>query len=192
MKSHPTLEKQKASGIAAVMLTAAMLLAVACGTRGQPAVPYDLQFIDAMVAHHQAAIDMSLPADTNALRSELRDFARKVVEDQSREVELMKGWRRQWYPGKPQVPTTMVMPGMKASMKGMESGQMKALKGAEYDRMYVDMMIPHHEGAVAMAGEALANSQRPEIRELAQRIIDAQQREIEMMNRWKSEWAKAR
>jgi len=176
----------------ALGLAAAMLLVIACGTRAQPAVPYDLQFIDAMVAHHQAAIDMSLPADTDAMRPELRDFARKVVEDQSREVELMKGWRRQWYPGKPQVPTIMVMPGMRSSLKGMESGHMKALKGAEYDRMYVDMMIPHHEGAVTMAKDALAKSQRPEIRELAQRIIEAQQGEIEMMNRWRSEWAKAR
>jgi len=192
MKSNQTPEIRKAGGIAVLLLAAAMVLAVACGTRAQPAVPYDLQFIDAMVAHHQAAIDMSLPADTNALRPELRDFARRVVEDQSREVELMKGWRRQWYPGKPQVPTIMVMPGMRTSLKGMESDHMKALKGAEYDRMYVAMMIPHHEGAVAMAREALARSQRPEIRELAQRIIDAQQREIEMMNRWKSEWAKAR
>ena len=174
------------------LLTTAVLLAVACGTSTQPAVPYDLQFIDAMVAHHQAAIDMSLPADTNAMRPELRDFARKVIEDQFREVELMKGWRRQWYPGKPQVPTIMVMPGMRTSLKGMESDPMKALKGAEYDRMYVDMMIPHHEGAVALAREALAKSQRPEIKELAQSIIDAQQGEIEMMNRWKSEWAKAR
>jgi len=171
---------------------AAALMAAGCGTRGQPIVPYDLQFIDAMVVHHQAAIDMSMPADTNAMRPELRDFARKVVEDQSREIELMKGWRRQWYPGKPQVPTTMVMPGMRTSMKGMESDNMMALKGAEYDRMYVDMMMPHHEGAVELAREALAKSQRPEIRELAQRIIDAQQGGIEMMNRWKSDWAKAK
>jgi uncharacterized protein (DUF305 family) len=192
MKNRLTLRIRKASGIAVLLLTTTMLLAVACGTRAQPAVPYDLQFIDAMVAHHQAAIDMSLPADTNALRPELRDFARKVVDDQSREIQLMKGWRQQWYPGKPQVPTIMAMPGMKTSMEGMGSGQMKALKGADYDRMYVDMMIPHHEGAVALAREAKVKSQRPEIRDLSQRIIDIQQGEIEMMSRWKSDWAKAR
>jgi len=192
MKNNLTVEIRKAGGIAAVLLAAATLLAVACGTRAQPVVPYDLQFIDAMVAHHQAAVDMSLPADTNAMRPELKDFARKVVEDQSREIELMKGWRRQWYPGKPQVPTIMVMPGMRTSMKGMESDHMKALKGAEYDRMYVDMMIPHHEGAVEMAREALAKSQRPEVKKLAQEIIDAQQQEIDMMKRWTAEWKAAK
>jgi uncharacterized protein (DUF305 family) len=192
MKNSPMLEIRKAGGIAVVLLAAAMLVAVACGTRAQPAVPYDLQFIDAMVAHHQAAIDMSLPVDTNAMRSELKDFARKVVDDQSREIALMKGWRQQWYPGKPQVPTVMVMPGMKSSMEGMGSGQMKALRGAEYDLMYVDMMIPHHEGAVALAREALARATHPEVKELAQRIIDIQQGEIGMMNRWKEGWKAAK
>lgn len=68
-----------------VLLAALALMAGACGPRARPSVPYDLQFIDAMVVHHQAAIDMSLPADTSALHPELRDFARRVIEDQSRE-----------------------------------------------------------------------------------------------------------
>jgi uncharacterized protein (DUF305 family) len=174
------------------MLAAATLLTLACGTRTQPAVPYDLQFIDAMVAHHQAAIDMSLSADSNALRPELKEFARKVVEDQSREVEMMKDWRGQWYAGRPPTPTIMAVPGMATSMKGMDSRHMLTLKGAEYDRMYVDMMVPHHEGAIVMAREALSRATHPEVKALAQQIIDAQQQEIEMMNRWKSEWGKSR
>jgi uncharacterized protein (DUF305 family) len=76
MKRSMTPETWKTRAIAAALLAAALLLAVARGPRAQPALPYDLQFIDAMVAHHQAAIDMSLPADTNATRPELRDFAR--------------------------------------------------------------------------------------------------------------------
>lgn len=192
MKNGLTLKMRETSRIVVVLLVAAMLLTLACGTKGQPAVPYDLQFIDAMVAHHQAAIDMSLPADSNAMRPELEEFARKVVEGQSREVEMMKGWRRQWYAGRPPTPTIMAMPGMATSMKDMDSRHMLTMKGAEYDRMYVDMMVPHHEGAIVMAREALVKSQRPEIRELAQQIIDSQQGEIDLMNRWKTEWAKAR
>jgi len=145
-----------------------------------------------MVAHDQAAIDISQPADTNAMRPELRDFARKVVDDQSREIKLMMGWRQQWFPGKPEVPTTTAMSGMRTSRKDVGSDRMKELKGAEYERMYVDRMIAHHEGAVALAREALTKSQHPELRELAQRIIDIQQGEILMMNRWKSDGAKAR
>ena len=171
-----------------VLFAVLVLLAGACGPQARPSVPYDLQFIDAMVVHHQAAIDMSLPADTSALRPELRDLARRVIEDQSREVELMKGWREQWYPGKPQTPTIMGLPGMTSSMQGMDARHLQGLKGDAFDRMYVDMMIPHHQGAVVMAEAALMKSQRQQMRALAQRIIDAQSAEIEMMNRWKADW----
>ncbi|MBN2465541.1 DUF305 domain-containing protein [candidate division WOR-3 bacterium] len=191
MKNGLTLKISEASRIDVVLL-AAMLMVLACGTSTQPAVPYDLQFIDAMVAHHQAAVDMSLPADINAMRPELREFARKVVESQSREVEMMKGWRGQWYAGRPLTPTMMAMPGMTGSMRGMDSRHMLTLRGAEYDHMYLDMMVPHHEGAIVMAREALARAEHPEIKALAQAIVDAQQAEIAMMNRWKTDWSKAR
>ncbi|MBM3323032.1 DUF305 domain-containing protein [candidate division WOR-3 bacterium] len=164
------------------------LLAVACAPRSRPAVPYDLRFIDAMIAHHQGAIDMSQPADSNAMHPELKDFARKVIEDQSLEIALMTQWRDQWFPGRPKTPNIMEMPGMAMSMMDMSPDHMQQLKGAAFDRMFIEMMVPHHEGAITMARDALAKSQRPEIRELAQRIIDAQQGEIEMMARWQSEW----
>ena len=175
--------------VVSALFAAMVLLAGACGPRAGQSVPYDLQFIDAMVVHHQAAIDMSLPADTSALRPELRDFARKVVADQSREVELMKGWRELWYPGKPQTATIMGMPGMASSMQGMDARHMQGLKGDAFDRMYVDMMIPHHQGAVVMAEAALTKSQRPEVRSLARQIVGAQSAEIEMLNQWKANWA---
>jgi uncharacterized protein (DUF305 family) len=49
-------------------------------------------------------------------------------------------------------------------------------------------MIPHHEGALVMAKDALAKSDRPEIKQLAQAILDSQQREIDQMQQWKKEW----
>jgi len=192
MKYHPTLEKQKAGGIAVVLLAAVGILASACAPKVKAAVPYDLMFIDAMVAHHQGAIAMARPADTNAMHPELKDFARKVVDDQSREIALMTQWRDQWFPGRPKTPNIMEMPGMAMSMMDISPDHMQKLTGAAFDRMFVDMMTPHHEGAVTMARDALAKSQRQEIKGLAQSIIEAQQGEIEMMNRWRSEWAKAR
>jgi len=192
MKNRLTLEIRKASGIAVVLLVASAMLAIACAPRVKAVVPYDLMFIDAMVAHHQGAIAMAQPADSNAMHPELKDFAHKVVDDQSREVALMTQWRDQWFPGRPKTPNILDMPGMSKTMMDISPMHMEKMTGAAFDKMFVDMMIPHHEGAVTMAKDALARSQRPEIRELAQRIIDAQQGEIEMMNRWKSEWAKAK
>lgn len=59
---------------------------------------------------------------------------------------------------------------------------------ATYDLRFIDGMIPHHEGAVVMAEAALENSQRPEIRQLAENIIAAQQVEIAQMQDWRAAW----
>jgi len=146
--------------------------------------PFDLQFIDTMTAHHQGAIDMAQTAESKAQKAELKSFARKIVEDQQREIDQMKQ-RDKWYSGRPQA-MNMEMPGMMDSMKGMNMDSMKAMAGADFDRMFLDMMIPHHQGAVAMAKDALSKSEHSEVKKLAQQIIDAQQKEIGMMNEWKT------
>ena len=192
MKNRLTLKAGKDRGLAVALLAAALILGSACAPKSKAAVPYDLMFLDAMVAHHQGAVAMAQPADSNAVHPELKVFARKVIDDQSREIALMTQWRDQWFPGRPKTQDIMAMPGMAMSMMDISPDHMQKLTGAAFDKMFVDMMIPHHEGAVTMAKDALAKSQRPEIRELAQSIIEAQQGEIEMMNRWKSDWAKAR
>jgi len=149
--------------------------------------PFDLQFIDTMSAHHQGAIDMAKTAESKAQKAELKSFARKIVEDQQREIVQMKEWRDKWYSGRPQA-MNMEMPGMMDSMKGMNMDSMKNMTGADFDRMFLDMMIPHHQGAVAMAKEALNKAEHPEVKKLAEQIIDAQQKEIEMMKKWQAAW----
>ena len=49
-------------------------------------------------------------------------------------------------------------------------------------------MIPHHESAISMANAVLEESENPEIREIAEAIVDAQEREIEQMTSWRDEW----
>lgn len=174
------------------LFAALVLLAGACGPRAKPSVPYDLRFIEAMVAHHEGAIEMARPAQTQALHPELKEFALKVIADQSREVAQMKGWRTQWYPRRPGSTDIYSMPGMTRTMMDISPMHMDKLSGAAFDNMFVQMMIPHHEGAVTMARDALAKSQRQEVRALAQQIIDAQQGEIEMLKRWTEEWKAAK
>jgi len=130
---------------------------------------------------------MAKTAESKAEKTELKSFARKIVEDQQREIAQMKQWRDKWYSGRPQA-MNMEMPGMMDSMKGMNMEGMEAMTGADFDRMFLDMMIPHHQGAVAMAKEALTKSEHSEVKKLAQQIIDAQQKEIETMKQWKAAW----
>lgn len=58
----------------------------------------------------------------------------------------------------------------------------------QFDLRFINAMLPHHEGAVTMAKEALEKSDRPEIKKLAQDIISSQQQEISQMQEWKKAW----
>ena len=154
--------------------------------------PYDLQFIDTMIHHHQGAIDMAKTALTKTNNPELKTFAQKIIDDQNKEIARMKDWREKWFAGKPAA-MNMEMPGMNDSMKMMMGDEMKkfeAASGKEFDLMFLDMMTPHHAGATAMARDALAKAEHPEIKTLANQIIKAQEDEIKKMADWKTKWSK--
>ena len=60
--------------------------------------------------------------------------------------------------------------------------------GASFDAQFIDSMIQHHEGAIAMAKEALTASERPEVLALAEAIIAAQTKETEQLQEWRTNW----
>jgi uncharacterized protein (DUF305 family) len=72
--------------------------------------------------------------------------------------------------------------GAQMGMQGMDMMDM------DVDLMFIDMMTPHHESAMAMAEVAMERAEHPELAELAQDIIDAQQAEIDQMGAWRAEW----
>ncbi len=78
-------------------------------------------------------------------------------------------------------------------MGGMMDGMMSGLKGKTgdtFDKAFLSEMIIHHEDAVNMAKEVLAKSKRPELIQLANEIVNAQTREIDMMKNWSNTWFK--
>ncbi len=154
--------------------------------------PYDLQFLDTMTAHHEDAVMMSETALQRSQNEELRKFAQKIIDDQKRENEQIKRWREQWFAGRPGA-VNMEMPGMMESMKPMDADHLKkmdAMTGREFDVHFLEMMIPHHEGALKMAKDALAKAERAEIKTLANQIIKEQEAEIKQMTDWKAQWSK--
>lgn len=151
--------------------------------------PYDLQFIDTMIAHHQGAIDMSKPCPTNARHDEIKTLCSNIVSGQQKEIDEMREWREKWFAGAAPA-LNMEMAGMQDSMKGMDTKKIESLKANDFDLEFIRQMIPHHEGAVAMAKEALQKSGKEEIKKLAREIMKAQGAEIQQMTEWQAAWSK--
>lgn len=150
--------------------------------------PYDLQFIDTMTAHHKEAVDMAKLVDGRTQNPDIKKFASQIIADQEKEIAQMKDWREKWFAGKPSA-MNMEMPGMMDSMK-MDKAKLKSAKDKDFDLAFIEMMAPHHAGAVAMAKEALQKSEKAETKTLAGQIIKAQEAEIKMMADWKAKWSK--
>jgi uncharacterized protein (DUF305 family) len=143
-----------------------------------------------MIPHHQQAIDMAELVDSHTRRPELRTLADRIAASQGREVTLLQGWLQAW--GKPAAPHMdhggMHMPGM-LSEAGMR--QLTATRGQDFDLLFVELMTAHHQGAIEMATTELRGGWLPEVKRLAQQIIDDQQAEIDQLQQWQQEWASA-
>ncbi|WP_298482089.1 DUF305 domain-containing protein [uncultured Chloroflexus sp.] len=136
--------------------------------------PYDALFIDSMIEHHEGAITMARQALQASQDERLRQLAEAIIATQEAEIRQMQQWRQTWYPDLP--PTGGMM---------MEMGPMAVPDGnAPFDQRFLEAMIPHHEGAIAMARDALLKVKHAEIKKLAQTIITAQEAEIAQMRAW--------
>jgi uncharacterized protein (DUF305 family) len=145
----------------------------------------DERFIDAMVPHHQGAVEMAEVALENADHEEIRAVAEDIVTSQEAEIELLKQIKQREY-GTSEVPMEM-SPEQMENM-GMMADPQELANQEPFDKAFIDAMIPHHESAIAMARVAVEESEIPEIRAIARDVVRAQQREIRQMNHWREEW----
>ena len=149
-----------------------------------PSAQNDLKFLDTMTAHHEQAVLLWQNAATRATHPELRDFAIKAVEEQRREMFLMHSWRDRWFAG--------AAPSGSPADEGTAEGRMTmppdTASDSAFDEAFLAMMVPHHQRAAAMARYAAANSELPEIRKLAQIIVDQQDDEVKAMEAWQHAW----
>ncbi len=159
---------------------------------------YDLRFIDSMIPHHQGALVMAKEVLAKSKRPELIKLAKKIITDQNKEIAQMQKWRKQWYPKQSNTPVmwhTQMSHEMAMTAEHKQMMQMSMSLGkadAQFDRRFLDAMIPHHQGAVTMGKDSLQKSQRPELKQLAQNIILSQQKEIDMMTQWRNKWYPAK
>jgi uncharacterized protein (DUF305 family) len=164
----------------------------------------DQNFIIMMIPHHEGAIAMADLALSRAKRPEIKALAKRIKASQTSENAQMRAWYRQWYGQDVPVWKPGVgwgwqggMGGMMGTGMGMAAGGMgmhggtnlTALSSAkDFDRAFIEQMIPHHQMGVMMASMAQTNSQHPELRELQQAMVRVQSEEIAQMQQWYRQW----
>ncbi|MDA3629606.1 DUF305 domain-containing protein [Saccharopolyspora sp. WRP15-2] len=151
----------------------------------------DVTFAQGMIPHHQQAIEMSKLVPERSQSQQVKDLAKQIEAAQGPEIQTLTGWLRDWGAEAPSTDHASMghdmgdMGGDHGGMGGMMSAdemkQLEQAKGAEFDRMFLDLMIKHHEGAVTMAQAELSGGQFPAAKQMAQQIIDTQQAEIDTM-----------
>ncbi len=151
----------------------------------------DVAFVEGMYPHHAQAVEMTGMIDGRTGDPDVIALAEQIAQAQQPEMDQMTALLTEW--GEP-APTADS--GSGHGMGGRDGGpghrmtgmmtdeQMDALEsasGPEFDRMWLEMMIEHHKGAVEMSQEVLTEGTNPQTRGMAQAIIDGQQSEIDRM-----------
>lgn len=143
----------------------------------------DVRFMQGMIAHHAQAIVMSRMAEANGANPRLLKLANKIDQSQMPEILQMQGWLRYY---KQEVPDTsswrtMTMDGM---LNEQQMKELEAAKGVEFDRVFLNYMIMHHEGALKMVKDLFAApraGQEVDVGIFANDVVTAQTAEIGVM-----------
>lgn len=168
------------------------VLAAACGSNSSALNEADIEFLQAMIPHHQQAVEMAQLVEPATDRAELRELAGDVISTQSDEIEVMTSLLEDAGEDVPDADMAGMDHGDEPMMGGMMSDeQMEAMTGAEgveFDVLWAESMIAHHQGAIEAAEAVIENGADGEVRAIADAVIEAQTAEIEQLTAWLDEW----
>ena len=146
---------------------------------------FEMSFLTQMIQHHRGAIEMAKMVPSRTKRPELNQLATSIIAAQEQEIGQLTQWLKDWHKVDPDT-TAGEHAGMK--MEGMP--KLEAAKDAEFDKMFLEMMIKHHEGGVQMSELVKERSSRPELLTFAVKVIKDQTAEIQQMKDWQTAWFK--
>ncbi|MET3805317.1 uncharacterized protein (DUF305 family) [Nakamurella sp. UYEF19] len=164
-----------------------------------PFKPADVTFAQQMIVHHRGAITMSDLASTRASSAEVKTLAAQIKAAQDPEIKEMSAWLAVWAPstdmnGMPNSSSATATGGAMAGMGGgatgsampgmmtdAQMGQLAAASGADFDKLFLQLMIVHHQGALTMAETEKAQGKNPAALALAASIITSQSAQITTM-----------
>lgn len=156
----------------------------------------DRMFIEMMVPHHQSASEMARIELQKGKNAEVKKLAQKIIDEQTREIQQMQTWYRQWYgTDVPTMNTSGNMGSMSMSnsmgaammismrqQSQMNQEMISSLRNApNTDQEFLRQMTRHHQMATMMAGMVVDSATHPEVRTLAQNIVRSQNQEIAQM-----------
>lgn len=147
----------------------------------------DVNFAQQMIPHHEQAIEMAEMAQGRASSGDVLELAENIEAAQGPEIDTLEGWLETWGEEAPSGgmdhgdmghDSDDAMPGM---MDEDEMNDLMAASDADWDRMFLQMMIEHHEGAIEMAQAEVEQGQNPDAVAMAEKIISDQRAEIAQM-----------
>jgi uncharacterized protein (DUF305 family) len=143
----------------------------------------DVVFAQSMIPHHEQAIEMAdIALDPNVVASDqVKALATRIKGGQDPEIAMMTGWLTAWGQPMSMDAAGHDMGSMDGMMSSTEMDEMGAMTGTDFDKMWMELMIRHHEGAIAMAQTVKTDGQNPDVLALADQVITAQQGEIDEM-----------
>ncbi len=139
----------------------------------------DVMFLQMMYPHHAQAVEMAKLVPTRSQNQQVKDLAAAIEKAQAPEMQQMTTLLADF--GKPAPSATMShsMPGL---MTPQQMTELTGLSGAAFDKMWLQMMVEHHQGAITMAGDELKNGTNADAKKMAESIVTTQQAEITTMN----------
>ncbi len=150
--------------------------------------PADVQFMQDMIPHHHQALEMAALVADRTNRPELLDVAGRIDRSQRDEIALMQGWLGERGEHVPD-PTAHHAMHISHAMAGMASPEqmeeLAASEGTAFDRLFLELMITHHEGALTMVEDLLeqpGSAYDPVLFDFTTEVTNGQTAEIERMN----------
>ena len=147
----------------------------------------DVRFVQGMIAHHAQAVEMVALLETRSSQDVMRQLGQRIKLSQEDEIRMMQDWLRahdQEVPAadSPHAHAGHTAPGM---LTADQMAELSRAKGAEFDRLFLDLMIQHHRGALTMVEELLAQegaAQDSQLFGFTSDITEDQTAEIERMD----------
>ena len=164
------------------------------GNNNQMMGNIDKHFIEQMIPHHEGAVAMAKLALVKSKRSEIKALATAIIEGQTKEIQDMNVWYKGWFGNDVPKGNTGMMGGGMMSSSGMHMGGQEDMANLEnatdFDKAFLEAMIPHHQLALMMVNMLGVGTNRPEMLQLAKNITVSQSKEIQEMQGWYRQWYK--